>query len=245
MPAISDDDDAGDPAAHPGERGRRDRGRGAGPHVAQPRTAGDHRDEDALHPAAHLVRRVGLQDRLPVHRADQVGRAGEGEQHDGQPQLMRQTGQRDRGAPADDREGQRRALPADPADPAAGQPGHAPRRSRSRRTAGRPGRGSARRPPAGNSARGMASTIAAMSTPNDMTSTGRVAMNAQARRRPSAGPASGQRAVRRDRRQPQRRVQRRREQHRVDAVGVGEAVVERRPARRRSAGRPPGRRCRP
>ena len=68
--------------------------------VAEPRAAGDDRDEHALHPPAHLVRGVGLQDRLAVHRADQVGGAGQREQRDGEPQLVGQAGQRDRARPS-------------------------------------------------------------------------------------------------------------------------------------------------
>ena len=66
---------------------------------------------------------VGLEDGLPVDRADQVERAGEGEQGDDQPQLADQAGHGDRGTPADDRQGERAALAADLADPAARQPG--------------------------------------------------------------------------------------------------------------------------
>ena len=44
------------------------RGGGPGPHVAQPGAARDDDHEHALHPSAHLVGRVQLQDRLPPHR---------------------------------------------------------------------------------------------------------------------------------------------------------------------------------
>ena len=64
----------GDPARHPGERRPGHRRRRTGPQVAQPRPARDHDDEHALQPAPHLVRRVHLQDRLPLHRRHQVRR---------------------------------------------------------------------------------------------------------------------------------------------------------------------------
>ena len=75
----------------------------------------------------------------------------------------------------------------------------------------------------GNSARGIANTIATMSTTNDISSTGRPAMKAnpsQHRAQPGR-PLPGSGGIVR---QPQRRVQRQREQHRIDAVGIFEAV---------------------
>ena len=47
--------------------------------LAQPGSARDDDDEHALQPAAHVVGRRGLQDGLPEHRADRVGRPGDHE----------------------------------------------------------------------------------------------------------------------------------------------------------------------
>ena len=80
-----DDDHAGDPSADP--RGGQPVGRGGRTRaeVAEPRPAGHDDDEHALQPPAQLVRRVGLQDRLPVHRGHEVGGARDGEQEHDQP----------------------------------------------------------------------------------------------------------------------------------------------------------------
>ena len=90
--------------------------------VTQPRPTRHHDDEHALQPAAHLVRREGLQDRLPVDAGDQVGRPGDRQQHHHQPQGLRQPGHRDRGSPGGDRDQEREPLTAHPADPAGEQP---------------------------------------------------------------------------------------------------------------------------
>ena len=97
-----------------------------GPHsraqVAQPWPTGDHDDEHPLHPPPHLVGGVGLQDRLPVDRGDQIGRTPHGKQRDHQPERPREPGRRNRQPPDDDRPDQSQPLSADPADPTGQQP---------------------------------------------------------------------------------------------------------------------------
>ena len=93
----------------------------------------------------------------------------------------------------------------------------------------------------GNSARGIANTIAMMSTPNDISSTGRAAMNrspSMTERRPGRGRCAP-RASGGQRRQPERRVERDGEQQRVGGVRDGEAAALRDEHAGAAAGRRP------
>ena len=86
------------------KRGLVEPGDGARLDVAQPRPARHHQREDRRHAPAHRVGRDHLVDRAAAHRADAVGRAGDGEQR-ARPATASATtpSERDRGAPHDDR----------------------------------------------------------------------------------------------------------------------------------------------
>ena len=163
-----------------------------GPQVAQPGTARDHDHEHALHPPAHLVGRVGLQDRLPPHRGDQVGRAADGqEQHapatTGWASPRRGDGQPPHGDHDVSAMPCRWTRPTQPDNsppttaPTAMRATSQPSASATRRSAGRRAPGTARW-----AAR---TTIAMMSTTNDIISTGAGHDEAQALDdRPQPGP---------------------------------------------------------
>ncbi len=83
--------------------------------------AGDHDDEDAAEPAAHLVRCGRLQDRRAEDRRHHVRQPRGGQAEHGQPQHVGQPEQRDRRPPHDDRDEHRDAVPVHPAEPAGEQ----------------------------------------------------------------------------------------------------------------------------
>ena len=159
----------------------------------------------ASRPGAYVCRIV-----CRYTRADQVGRAAHGQDSTTAHSDGTSAGGRDRQAPADDRDDQRHALPADPADPARRQPAEhrADRDRRVQPADATPPPNRWRRPP-GTAPAASRSTIATMSTANDSSSTG--GRRGTAARRMSRSPAGGRSppsARRRQRRQPQRRPQR-------------------------------------
>ena len=155
---------AGDPAAHP-RRGHPDSSRGhPRPQVTEPRAAGDDHDEDTLHPPPHLVRRIHLQDGLPVDGRDEVGSAGTREQHHGQPERMRKSRGGDEQAPGDHGADECDPLTAHPADPAGRQAADdGANRDRGVEPARRARPAEPLAATCGNSARGIANAFAMMS----------------------------------------------------------------------------------
>jgi len=107
---------AGDHRGEGGERGRRR----ARLRVPDPRRAGHGGHLHAHHPAAQIVGHAELNNRAAEHRRDDVGAAGHGQQRErgGQPAHQAEAG--DRGAPHEDGDDDRAALPPDPWDPAGG-----------------------------------------------------------------------------------------------------------------------------
>ena len=221
------DHGAGEAASDPGGLQADDRCRGPGPQVTQPGAARHDHDEHALQPAAQFVRRVRLQDRLPVHGRHQVRRAADGEQHDRQPERVRQPRRGDRQPPHDDGDHECDALPVDPADPARRQTGDR-----------RPDGDRREQPPDGRlAAEPLVGSLGEQGTRHGQHHRDDVDAERQQQHRAAgdedepldhraqprhARPLLLRRPQRRQRRQPHRRVERHAEEHGVDGVGGGE-----------------------
>ena len=104
-------DDAEDAAGDDREAQRRERREHAGLDVAEGGRARDLRELDALQPAEQMVGRRANQHRAAQHRAEEVGGAGDREQHERGPERRREAEGRDRDAPRARRDRDAEALP--------------------------------------------------------------------------------------------------------------------------------------